>query len=308
MKKKYSCLMMMSLAILMFSGCSNSEDTVSSDSSSSKTDNVVYQSAVIDKNAVEFSETVGVWTYRNDIIFHSSDGNRYLLTEDNAGTIMDTSGKHYVMIPCDYQLYTILKYDETTLTVREGRYSEQFLNSKDYPDGYKRMVITYDKSDAFDIVSLENNKPDSNDSETMISSENMEVISETETTTVISEEIVSSETEILTEPQSQETSSLEVDAETENPGTVDINSEDHQSAEYADIYQKIQDFLETDNYKQKDPGNRSLEIFNYLHNLASQNIEQSSIANENNIVSFKCYDKYTIMIDNENAEITVQTD
>ncbi|MDE7122703.1 MAG: hypothetical protein K2O42_11170, partial [Oscillospiraceae bacterium] len=71
--------------------------------------------------------------------------------------------------------------------------------------------------------------------------------------------------------------------------------------------QNITDFMLTDNFKQKDPGNRALELFNHLNNLAHANIEQESITNdtEKQEVRFKCYEKYTFTVNVADSEITV---
>ena len=299
MKKKI-LLMAFSLCLLL-TACSDTGEN----SADSASDEVIVVTEE-ETNAADFEETVGVWTYNNELIFHSSDGNRYLLKEDPAGNVKDSSGKIYTVSPCDYQLYLIKKLTEDKMTVSEGRYSEEYLNNKDYQDGYKRMIITYQKVDTFDISAVENAvmNPDSVlESETDTETEIPETESETstQTETQVSETAISAETTTQTFEESSGETSSDSDSGEEN-------TENPETAEYAEIYKKVQDFLETDNYIQKDPGNRSLEIFNYLHNQSDTNIDQNSITNDTakNEVSFKCYEKYLFVINNTDGTITVK--
>ncbi len=288
--KKYYILPAMLCLCAVLAGCSDQGNGTPSETSSKIE---VRRDEVQETDAVPFSETAGVWTYGSDIIFHASDGKRYALKEDPAGTVQDQDGKSYVLLDCNYRLISILNLTDTELNVKEARYSEAYLNHPDYPDGYKRMIITYDKSDLFDLSALEEavkNGTAPAESETV--PETAEALTEAESETVpeTAEALTEAESETVPETTGAE-SAAEPDA----------------SAEYAAIYQKIEDFIQTDNYQQKDPGNRSLEVFNYLHNLADANIEQDSITNDTakNEVSFTCYEKYMIHIDNAEGKITV---
>lgn len=288
MRKKLFLAGILCTCGMLLTACSNTEDTDESDNSS-----IVDTEAATEENAVEFSETVGVWTYSKDIVFHSRNGNRYLLKEDPVGSVQDTEGKSYSVQECDYRLYTIMTFDKENMTVREGRYAEAYLNHPDYPDGYKTMIINYEKSDLFAADKLEEaiGNPDSaaKTEETNSETEEAESITETEPETT--------ESAVPEEIQQTETESSASAENTENPD----------EAEYAEIYQKIEDFLETDNFKQKDPANGALELFNYLHNLADEHIEENSITNDSdqNQISFRCYEKYTIIINVADSTITV---
>ncbi|MBE6875882.1 MAG: hypothetical protein E7496_04040 [Ruminococcus sp.] len=301
MKRKLFLIMAFCLSALMITGCSDQGDGTPSETSAVQTE----KTDTTEADAVPFSETVGVWSYNDEFVFHSSDGNRYLLKEDSSGTVQSTDGKSYSVQECDYRLYQIKHLENDKLTVSEGRYFETALNSKDYPDGYKKLVITYEKSDLFDADTLEKAvKGESVSAETMA-----ETQGETEAVTTESE-TSAPETESVTETEQAQSETESETSESEASTSADEDASTAEEAEYAGIYKKIEDFLETDNYKQKDPGNRSLEVFNYLHNLADANIEEASITNDTakNEVSFKCYEKYTIIVNNTDGTITVNTE
>ena len=303
MKRKLFLIVALCLCAGMITGCGKSSSGSEADTGSSQAENT-NSAAEPQKESIPFEKTIGVWTYSDDIVFHSSDGKRYALTEDTAGTVQAQDGTSYAVQDCDYKLITIVNVSDTTLNVKEGRFSEAYVGSKDYPDGYKTMMIAYQKSDLFDLDQLEEAvkgggtpvTQEETTAETVSGTEEVTAEPETETET---ETTVPETTEETTETQASETSA-ETESESEAGNT-------EAEAEYAAIYKKLEDFLETDNYKQKDPGNRSLEVFNYLHNLADSNIEESSITNDTakNEVSFKCYEKYLITINNAEATITV---
>ena len=311
MRKKLLLITAFCLCALVLAGCGSKENASSENESSAAETTAETQS--IDREAVPFEKTVGVWTYGEDILFHSKDGNRYQLKEDSSGTVQDKDGKTYAVSECEYKLIKIMNQTDDVINVREGRYSEKFLGSDDYPDGYKTMVISYKKSDLFDTEKLEEAVKGGTapaNAETEVQTEAETLPSETET--LPSETEVQTETETPTETETvlqteTETQASESESETETAAETAQASEIPADAEYAAIYKKVQDFLETDNYKQKDPGNRSLEIFNYLHNLADSNIEEASIKNDTdkNEVSFKCYEKYTITINNTDGTVTI---
>ncbi|MBR0484713.1 MAG: hypothetical protein IJJ69_08070 [Oscillospiraceae bacterium] len=295
MKRKLFLIAVFCLSALMITGCSDRGDGTPSETSIVQTE----KTDTTQEEAVPFNETVGVWSYGDELVFHSSNGKRYFLTEDNAGSVQSTDGKNYSIQECDHRLYQIMNLDNGKMTVSEGRYFESALNSKDYPDGYKKLVVTYEKSDLFAVDALEKAVGGEIISDETSADTQTETFSETETSATETESFAP-ETESVAET---ETSVTETEASSDD-------NADTENAEYASIYKKIEDFLETDNYKQKDPGNRSLEIFNYLHNLADSNIEESSITNDvaKNEVSFKCYEKYTIIINNTDGTITVNTE
>jgi len=302
MKKNIFLITAFCLCALMLTGCGNNNNTAS------KSDNSSSQSEITksepEKETIPFEKTIGVWTYSDDIIFHSSDGNRYALIKNDSGTVQDKDGTSYSVQECGYKLVDIINLSDTTLNLKEGKFSEAYVGSQDYPDGYKTMMIAYQKSDLFDLDQLEeavkNGVSPVTQQETT-ASETEEITTESQT------EEVTTEAE-TTVPETTETQPSETSADTENETSGE--TENPETAEYAVIYKKLEDFLETDNYKQKDAGNRSLEVFNYLHNMADPNIEESSITNDTakNEVSFKCYDKYIIIINNADAEITVKTE
>ncbi|MDE5738638.1 MAG: hypothetical protein K2H93_09785, partial [Oscillospiraceae bacterium] len=165
-------------------------------------------------------------------------------------------------------------------------------------DGYKPMIINYKKSDLFDLNALEQAITGE---EMQTTEQATESISETEKITTEQTTESAPETEPITE---QETTTEEITDTTTETLAVEEN------AEYAKIYEDLENFLETDNFKQKDANNRALEVFNHLHNLSDANIEQDSITNDTdkNEVRFHCYEKYTITINVENSEITVTED
>ncbi|MBR1554237.1 MAG: hypothetical protein IJ644_02450 [Oscillospiraceae bacterium] len=297
MKRKLFLIMAICFSALMITGCSDSGDGTPSETSST----VQTEKSQSETDAVPFSETVGVWTYNDEFVFHSGDGKRYLLAEDNSGAVQSTEGKSYSVQECDYRLYHIMNLTDSNLTVSEGRYFEAALNSNDYPDGYKKVVITYDKSDLFDIDALEK----AVGGESVSAETSAETQTETASETAAAEETSAPETETVTETEQEQS-----ETETSAPADEDTSTAENEDAEYAAIYKKLEDFLETDNYKQKDAGNRSLEVFNYLHNLADSNIEESSITNDTakNEVSFRCYEKYTITVNNTDGTITVDTE
>ncbi len=309
MRKKLLLITAFCLCALTLAGCGGKNNSTAETSSSEAT----AETQSIDREAVPFEQTVGVWTYGTDIIFHSADGNRYQLKEDSSGTVQDKNGKTYTVSECEYKLLKIMNLTEDNINVREGRYSAKFLGSVDYPDGYKTMIISYQKSDLFDIEKLEEavkggvTPADAEtESESQTETETQPSETESETTTEAPTE-TETELESVTETQPSE-SATETETETSADASEKTEaSEIPADAEYAAIYKKVQDFLETDNYKQKDAGNRSLEIFNYLHNLADSNIEEASITNDTakNEVSFKCYEKYTITVNNTEGTITV---
>ncbi len=294
MKKKIFLIFAFCCCMLLMSACSDTGDGTPAEPSASQAENTEPE-----KESIPFSNSVGVWTYSDDIIFHSSDGNRYMLKEDSSGIVQDKEGKKYTIQDCDYKLIAIINITEDTMNVKEGKFSEAYVGSHDYPDGYKTMMMAYQKSDLFDIDALEAAVK----GETPAAETEEETIAETT-------ETATAETETETSaPETTETETVAVETETSADTEAETSgqAEIPEDAEYAAIYKKIEDFLETDNYKQKDPGNRSLEIFNYLHNLADSNIEESSITNDTakNEVSFKCYEKYIITINNTEGTVTV---
>ena len=305
MKKKVLQIGLILLSVVLLTACSDSGDGTPSSSTASDNSNTVLETeAATEAVKADLSGTEGLWTYGKDIIFNASDGNRYSLTESDSGTVQSKDGKKYSIQECDYKLYAVMNFQEDKLTVREGRYSADLLNSKDYPDGYKTMVITYTKSDLFETDKLEEalKNPENQTEETTLS----ETISVIEETFSVVEETVSEtlpETAADTETETEQPS---VSSTEETLSADDVQT--HENAEYGAIYKKIEAFLETDNFKQKDPGNRALEVFNYLHNEADANIQQDSITNDTakNEVSFQCYEKYKIIINTEDSTIRIE--
>ncbi len=289
MKRKFLQIGLICLSVLLLTACSDSGDgTPSSTSSETQSTETATEALNTDLNGTE-----GIWTYGHDILFHASDGKRYCLTESDSGIVQSKEGKNYSIEECDYKLYDIMKLQGEQLTVREGRYSADLLNSKDYPDGYKTMVVTYTKSDLFEVSQLEEalKNPEKQTKET--TSETVPETTETET------ETIPETTEAETETTPETTTETELASD---------DAQNHENAEYGTIYKQIEDFLETDNFKQKDPSNRALELFNYLHNQADANIQQDSITNDTakNEVSFQCYEKYKIIINTADSTIQVE--
>lgn len=218
-------------------------------------------------NAVADSQ--GVWAYNDLLIYHASDNQRYYLEPSPDGTIQDRDHKTYTFRECDNRLYYIQTAGDS-LTVKEGKFSEENVGKKESPDGFKPMVINYHKSEQFDLDALEQ-------AITGQAPENSENLENTE--------------------NSGETENSENSENPENP----------ENPVYIEIYQDIEDFMKTDNFIQKDPGNRALELFNHLNNLGHANIEQSSITNDTATqeVRFRCYDRYTFAVNVADSEITV---
>ncbi|MDE5883580.1 MAG: hypothetical protein K2H29_00630 [Oscillospiraceae bacterium] len=250
-------------------------------------------------NAV--AESRGVWTYNNLLIYHASDNKRYFLEESSDGTIKDKNNVSYSFRECDNRLYYILPAGDS-LTVKEGKFSEENVGKKESPDGFKPMVINYRKSDLFDLDELEQaitgKIPESSgNSET---SENPET--EQTTQNHSESEIEESAPDATIESETQSGNAENTDENIEN-----INDTTETNAIYVEIYQDIEDFMQTDNFKQKDPGNRALELFNHLNNLAHANIEQESITNdtEKQEIRFQCYEKYTFTVNVADSVITV---
>ena len=303
MKKKVLQIGLILLSAVLLTACSDSGDGTPSSSTSST---VQETEAATEAVTADLSGTEGIWTYGKDIIFNASDGKRYSLTESDSGTVQNKEGKSYTIQECDYKLYAVMNLQDDKLTVREGRYSADLLNSQDYPDGYKTMVITYTKSDLFETDKLEEalKNPEKQAEETTLQ-ETFSVVEETVAETL--PETTNAETEAETEASSETEQPSDTDSSTGETASAD-DVQAHENAEYGAIYKKIEDFLETDNFKQKDPGNRALEVFNYLHNQADSNIQQDSITNDTakNEVSFQCYEKYKIIINTADSTIRVE--
>ena len=309
MKKGF--LMMFLLCALVLTGCSDTGSSSETSSQSSVSDTVPAETEKATSENVSVNpDAVGVWSYNKELLFYAKDGTRYNLTESPDGSAKDKDGKTYSVQECQSRLYEIINTEDEKLTLKEGRYSEERLNSRDYPDGYKTMVVTYQKTDLFDPADLEAlvSGADFTPDETA-----SEQVTETKATTEIMTEAVTEAptTEAPTEPPTEE---ITTEAVTE-PETTEasqetqtaVSDEEIQNSEYAYLYDKVQAFLDTDNFIQKDPGNRALELFNYLHNLADSNIQESSITNDtaNQTVKFKCFDKYVISVNVAESEITV---
>lgn len=290
MTKKLRLVIAVFAGICVLTACSDTGDTTQNSGTASPDTSMSETESENSDIGDAVSDTIGVWVYNQELIYHASNNTRYSLKEDTNGTIKDTTGKTYSIQECDYKLYYITK-SKDTLTIKEGRYNEKYLNSKECPDGYKPMVITYKKCDLFDLNALEKSITGNEIKTTEQSQE--------ETTTQSKAE---SESETMTE---HETTTTEAISESES-----VMSDIEENAEYTKIYQDLEDFLETDNFKQKDNGNRALELFNHLHNASDANIEQDSIINDTakNEVRFHCYEKYTITINVEDSIITVTED
>ncbi|MDE6730322.1 MAG: hypothetical protein K2J71_06055, partial [Oscillospiraceae bacterium] len=305
-RKLYAlCLMMAVLSgMYLLTACSNKSDSQGEPDSASVTD----QNQNQEQEATEYeigdavAESRGVWSYNNLLIYHTSDNKRYFLEKASGGTIRDKDNQTYSFRECENKLYYIIPSGDS-LTVKEGKFSEEYIGSKEAPDGFKPMVINYRKSDLFDdLDELEQmisgkKSGDSEKSEDSSATENPETEPETEP-----------QTEATTEPETESESQIADTEDTTEPENLE-NTENttEENAIYVEIYQDIEDFMQTDNFKQKDPGNRALELFNHLHNLAHANIERESITNdtEKQEVRFKCYEKYTFTVNVADSEITV---
>ncbi|MDE6004989.1 MAG: hypothetical protein K2G88_06345 [Oscillospiraceae bacterium] len=305
MKKKLCLLIAILTSLFAFTAC-NKNDT--SQNSGTETENSITETEAQDSNTGEaVSDTIGVWAFGKELVYHASNNIRYTLTEDSNGTVQDKNGKLYSIQECENKIFFIKK-SNNGLNIKEGRYDENYLGSKECPDGYKARVINYKKSDLFDLNILEQ----------AIAGEEIS-ITEQATETEITTTEQATETEITTTEQTTETeittTELVTESETITETTTEPESKSEtlaveENAEYAKIYQDLENFLETDNFKQKDNNNRALELFNHLHNITDSNIEQESIINDTdkNEVRFHCYEKYTITINVEDSEITVTED
>ena len=312
MNKKLFLLFTILASMFVFNACSNK----SNDDQNSSTEEV---NSIIETEIQDFdtgetvSDTVGVWSYGQEFIYHASNNTRYYLIEDSNGTIKDTNGKTYTMQENEDKIFYIRKSDNS-LTVKEGKYDESYVGTKEAPDGYKPRVIHYKKSDLFNLAILEQ-AITGEEIQTEKQTQESEIILETESvTTEITAETTTesdskSETIAETTIQSDSKSETITETTTESDSKSETNTIE-ENAEYAKIYQDLENFLETDNFIQKDNNNRALEVFNHLHNLSDSNIEQESIINDTdkNEVKFHCYEKYTITINIADSIITVTED
>ncbi|MBD5143141.1 MAG: hypothetical protein HDT22_05975 [Ruminococcus sp.] len=301
MKKKLCLIIAIFTSIFAFTACNNQDTDIESENSIIETENQEFDTGET------VSDTVGVWASGKKLIYHASNNIRYSLIEDENGTVQDKNGKKYVIQENENKIFYIRKLDDS-LTIKEGKYDEKYLNNKESPDGYKPMIINYKKSDLFDADALEQAITGE---EIKTTEQETESVPETEKITAEQETESVPETEKITTEQVTE-SALETETtttSTEQETTTETLAVE-ENAEYAKIYQDLKNFLETDNFKQKDANNRALEVFNHLHNLSDANIEQDSIINDTdkNEVRFHCYEKYTITINVENSEVTVTED
>ncbi|MDE5754294.1 MAG: hypothetical protein K2H89_07120 [Oscillospiraceae bacterium] len=175
------------------------------------------------------------------------------------------------------------------------------------------MVITYKKSDLFDLDALEQaitgktpETEQTNEESTTESQSDIESVADTDSESEENSQSPESSATDATDPVT-EADTPEMEEETEDNSVSAEMPVMEENAVYAEIYQDINDFMLTDNFKQKDPGNRALELFNHLHNLAHANIEQDSIVNdtEKQEIRFHCYEKYTITVNVADSVITV---
>lgn len=258
-----------------------------------------------DEFTVAYSDTYGAWELNNDIVYHSpSTQTRYTIYADADGGLVGTDGNKYSIKEREYKLYDILNLSDDTLVLKEGVFEQERVGSLDYPDGYKRCVFSYKRCNLFNTDDIESYistgaiSIESGSEEASSEDVTTEDVTDVTTEDVTTEDVT---TATVSETTTVETTVIEtttVEQTTNSPANVDT----------ASIEKDITDFMKTDNFVQKDAGNRALELFNHLHNVSDSNVDMNSIENDtaNKIVRFNYGDNCVIEVNVEDAVINVK--